>query len=243
MLRLAHLTDTHIDGTTDRRDRLVRALGEAGTRGAQHLLLTGDLTAHGRSDEMQELSWILNRWPRTATVVGGNHDGPEFAWHLSGTLNRFVATSTPGRAFVLGDVTVVPVATYFENRAILFRALGSVGREQFSVLENIASSTQQPVVVAMHHGPQLDPLRAFAGLIDRHRIDGLLRANPHVSVCCGHDHRVLDAGQVHVAASCATHPDPLRIYDVSPGRFDSVHCSSCEGSYFGEAVCPLPEHP
>lgn len=241
MIRLAHLTDTHIDGTVDRHGRLARCLREAIGRGAQHLLLTGDLTSHGRENEMRELAGLLEGWPKTATVIGGNHDGPEFAWHLSGLLRRFLPASTPGRPFFVGEVAIVPIVTYFENRALVFRALGNVGRQQFSGLADFVSRARHPVVVAMHHGPQLDPLRAFAGLVDRHRIQGLLQANPHVSVCCGHDHRVLDVGQVHVAASCATHPDPLRIYEVGVGRFESVHCSSCEGSYFGESVCPLPE--
>lgn len=236
-MRFAHLTDPHMNGTADRRHRLGRALDEAVTRGAKHLLLTGDLTDSGQEYQFRDLAWVLGRWPLTATIVGGNHDGAGFAQALSGCLGRFLVSSTTPLS--VGGVTVVPVSTYYANRALLFRALGIIGRDQFAALEHAISTTRGPVVVAMHHGPQVDPLKVFAGLVDRHRIDGLLRSNPQVAVCCGHDHRVLDVGQVHVAASCATHPDPLRIYDVSIGRFDSVYRSACEGSYFGDAVCPV----
>jgi 3',5'-cyclic-AMP phosphodiesterase len=239
MTRLAHLTDTHIDGGIDRSVRLARGLAEATASGAEHLLLTGDLTAHGREHEVRELARVLSHWQAPATVVGGNHDGFGFERHLSGLLGRFSMTSTPGVPYFVSGLTIVPLGTYFHRRALTFRALGAIGREQFSSLERAVALARGPVVVAMHHGPQLDPLRAFAGLVDRHRITRLLRANPHVSVCCGHDHRVLDVGQVHVAASCASHPDPLRVYDVGMGRFESVYRSPCEGSYFGEAACPV----
>jgi hypothetical protein len=133
---------------------------------------------------------------------------------------------------------VVPVSTYYPRRALLFRALGSLGRMQMAHLDRVVASTRRPVILAMHHPPHRD--HTFAGLVDRYRVEGLLAANPHVFVCCGHDHRVLDVGRVFVAASCATHPDPLRIYDVGGGIFEPTRRSSCEGSYFGQAVCPLP---
>jgi Icc protein len=232
---IGHLTDTHIDGSADRSRRLARALGETLSRNAQYLLLTGDLTAHGHPDEVRELARLLAGFPIGATIVGGNHDGDNFQYLADQYLRRF-SGSVP---VTVGDVKIVPVHTYFARRAFAFRALGSIGRDQFAALEHVVSTTHGPVVVAMHHGPQIDPLKAFAGLVDRHRIEGLLRSNPRVSVCCGHDHRVIDIGQVHVAASCATHPDPLRIYDVGVGRFESVYRSACEGSYFGDAVCPV----
>jgi 3',5'-cyclic-AMP phosphodiesterase len=236
-MRFAHLTDVHMNGTADRRQRLGRALDDAMASGAKHLLLTGDLTDSGRPEQFQELAWALGRWHRTTTIVGGNHDGAGFESALSGCLGRFASTSVV--PFIVGGVRVVPISTYYPRRALAFRALGSIGRDQFAALEQAVLATRGPVVVAMHHGPQIDPLKAFAGLVDRHRIEGLLRSNPQVSVCCGHDHRVIDIGQVHVAASCATHPDPLRVYDVGVGRFESVYRSECEGSYFGDAVCPV----
>lgn len=237
-MRLAHLTDTHIDGSRDRADRFARALDAATASGAQHLLLTGDLTGHGRPAEWEGLARGLDRWPEGATVVSGNHDGPGFAQALAGSLRRFAATSSA--PVDLGAAVVVPVSTYYPRRALLFRALGNVGRAQMATLERVAVGTRKPVVLAMHHPPHRDPIHTFAGLLDRHRIERLLTANSHVFVCCGHDHRVLDVGRVFVAASCATHPDPLRIYDVAGGRLSPVYQSGCEGSYFGQASCPMP---
>jgi 3',5'-cyclic-AMP phosphodiesterase len=237
-LRIAHLTDPHMNGSHDRRSRFARALDQARERGAEHLLLTGDLTSVGSPSQFAELSGVLERWPHRATIVPGNHDGPHgLSAILRGALSRYARDSTPGVPVALGEAVVVPVTTYYPRRSWAFQALGSLGRAQLAAIDRVAHATRLPVLVAMHHGPQKDPLRMFAGLVDRHRMNALLARHGHVSVACGHDHRVMDVGRVRVAASCATHPDPLRIYEVGEGTLDASARSACQGSYLGESVC------
>jgi Icc protein len=241
MLILGHITDPHLNGTADRRDRLANALDEASRRNVGHLLLTGDLTANGAEAHMRELGSVLDdHWPGSATIVGGNHDGAGFNRHFMRYLGRFSSASTPGQPVIFNDAVVVPVDTYYPSRAFLFRALGNIGKAQLARLQAAVQSTQLPVVLAMHHGPQVDPLRHFAGLTDRHHLTRILGSYPNVSVCCGHDHRVLDSGSIHVAASCASHPDPLRVYAIQDSAFVSSYRSPCEGTYLGsEANCRL----
>ena len=237
MLVLGHITDPHLNGTADRRQRLIGALTEAETRHVDHLLLTGDLTAHGSEDHMRELGAVLDvYWPYSATIVGGNHDGAKFGDHFMRYLERFTPTSSPGFPVVFNDAVVLPIDTYYPKRAFLFRALGNIGKAQLAQLRGIVENTELPVVLAMHHGPQVDPLRHFAGLTDRHHLTRILGQRPNVSVCCGHDHRVLDAGAIHVAASCASHPDPLRVYTVNDGVFSTAYRSPCEGTYLGDTA-------
>lgn len=237
LLRLAHLTDTHINGTSDRQQRLATALGRAQAAGAHHLLLTGDLTANGRQREFQELGQILEHWPHSATIARGNHDGAGFEEAITGPLSRFFHSSVNVQDFGVGKV--VPVSTYYPSRGLGFRAMGRVGVAQTDFIENVVWQSVCPVVLAMHHGPQRDPLRILTGLVDGFRIQGLLDRYPNVHICCGHDHRLIDLGNIHVAASVAHHPDPLRLYDVADGLFRSVYKSRCQGKYFGDADCPI----
>jgi hypothetical protein len=229
--RIAHLTDLHLNGGAERRGRFERGLLQANSCGANYLLLTGDLTAHGNPAHFTELAGCLERrWPYGVTIVGGNHDGAAFHRALGGPLRAF-AESSAGPVD-LGDSLIIPVATYYHRRGLVFRALGRIGDAQLSSLESIFKTSTKPVVVAMHHGPQTDPVHAFAGLVDGRHLIALLEAHSHVSVCCGHDHRVLDLGRVHAAASVAHHPDPLRLYDVTPTGLSMVYSGS-GGEYFG----------
>jgi Icc protein len=226
MTRIAHLTDLHLNGSPKRRAQFEVALAEAKAHGATWLLLTGDLTGHGKPREFHELAGCLERsWPHDATIVGGNHDGAGFQPAIqTGCLSRFAATSLSGSPVELDDVVILPVDTYFARRALLFRAIGQVGDTQYlQVARAIENYPGKPIVVAMHHGPQADPLRTVAGLVDGQKMLGLLRHNPNVSVCCGHDHRILDLGTIHVAASVAHHDDPLRLYDIVDGKFESAY--------------------
>jgi 3',5'-cyclic AMP phosphodiesterase CpdA len=234
MATLAHLTDLHLNGTASRREKFIGALQKAVTLGANHLLLTGDLTAHGNRDHFVELAGCLTHWPHGATIVGGNHDGDYFrvAIRSDGALGRFAHTSVAGVATQLDDLTILPVDTFVSRRALLFRALGMVGDDQISKIDRVCQDARRPVVIAMHHGPQAEPLRAFASLVDARRFAGLLARHPHVSVCCGHDHRIIDQGSVHVAAAVAHHPDPLRLYRVVNGVLQAIYTNGELGYYF-----------
>lgn len=231
---IAHLSDLHLDGTPARYGRLRYHLDRASR--AHHLLLTGDLTADGKDREFEELSSALADWPPYgATIVPGNHDGPG-AWQraLKGPLGRFAATSTPGRAHAPGDAVVLPIDTTYPGRALFFRALGRIGEEQLRTIDEaaaIAHSRAAPLIIAMHHRPMRHPLHWLEGLVDGHELGALLARHPHASICCGHDHRVLDMGRAFTAGSVAEHDNPLRIYDTSSGWLRPVYRSHDRGHY------------
>lgn len=223
MLRIAHLSDLHLNGSLDRANRLIAGISNAREAGAKHLLLTGDLTGHDKVSEFLELQNILSwEWPFQATIIPGNHDRKQNFERVFGSL---------GGPVDLKEAIVVPIDTRVRNRALIFRALGSVGKEQFALL-NLLQQNTKPVIIAMHHGPQPHPLHFFAGLIDRRKILSLLARNSNFHVCCGHDHRVLDLvnNQVHAAASCALHPDPVRLYDIGAGMFKVAYRSMITGT-------------
>jgi DNA repair exonuclease SbcCD nuclease subunit len=77
-LRLAHLSDVHYDGSPRGLELLDRALGAADDKGADHLLLAGDLIDFADRRLLEELTAVLraSRWwdPARLTVLPGNHD-------------------------------------------------------------------------------------------------------------------------------------------------------------------------
>lgn len=234
MIRLAHLSDLHLNGTFDRRARLIRSLGQAQKAGAGHLLLTGDLTGHGRLSEFQELAGLLAvNWPGGQTIVPGNHDG------LNGNFERVFGPV--GQPFDLdGEALIIPIDTRAPRRALVFRALGKVGRQQTQMIDWLTQNVQKPTLIICHHGAQVHPLQIFDGLVDRASILRILKRSPLIHVICGHDHRVLDIdNQIHVAASCALHPDPLRLYDVGVGSFSTSYRSPITGT---TGFAGLPNH-
>jgi Icc protein len=215
---IAHISDLHLDGTLPRRARLVRALETAEKHRPDHLVVTGDVTAHGSSAHIEELRGVLSGWRTPFTVVPGNHDGTLTGWTTSAT--------------DFGDALLLPIDTRAPYKPLAFRALGRVGRSQMAAIDQMTQAGTRPVILAMHHGPQAHPLHIFDGLVDRSELRKLLKDRPWVHIVCGHDHRCLDIGQVHVAPSVAHHPDPVRIYEVHGREFAPVYRSPFAGAYF-----------
>ena len=233
MSRIAHLSDLHLNGSARRSAKFVAALRSAKTWRPDHLILTGDLTSRGKQSELDELRGVLSKhWLGGTTIIPGNHDGK---------LSGFDSALTD-----LGDVVVLPIDTRVHRRALFFRALGQVGDAQMQHLESATRTGGRPILIAMHHGPQLHPLHVFDGLIDRVSMLGLLMERSHVFIACGHDHRVMDhslipesAPRIFVAASVAHHHEPLRIYDVTGSEIRPIYQSEVPGRYFTFGNLPV----
>lgn len=192
MLTIAHVSDTHVDGTerTAARIRAVMSYLDAYAARIDVVLVTGDIADHGLVDEYLEARALLvSRYP--VLVLPGNHDarrpfaemllqtawdgGPVDAAHLVGdTLFVLCDSSIPARdgqrvdEGLLGDRTL----------EWLNRTLAAV-------------SPHDRAVVAMHHPPVdvhiplMDPIRlmnpdALADVLGRHT--GV------VAVLVGHAH-------------------------------------------------------
>ncbi len=235
MTRFAHISDLHLNGSRSRQSNVHRELQRAAAANIDHLLITGDLTSSGRLGQFMELSELLGDWrPEAVTIVPGNHDGGRRRWDqaLSGPLYRFAPTSAPGAVADLGDAIVVALSTQAHSRALLFRAAGWVSDAELAVVDYVTRQPSQgrAVVLAMHHGPQLHPFQPFDGLRNRSLIKAFLARGPHISVCCGHDHRIVDRDRIHAAASVAHHSDALRLYDVVSGKLTPSYRSRFSGS-------------
>lgn len=244
MLLFGHITDLHLNGSHERFCKTVSALRRARQMGAAYMLVTGDLTKSGKPEQFFELARALEAgdwlgWQKNkVTIVPGNHDGPSenFLAALNGPLAPWAHSAR--WPVNLGSAIVLPVNTQYAKRALSFRALGNVGEAQLNTMAAYAehASPQQHVIVAMHHPPVTGPLGFFHDLTDRARVNSILARSPHVSVCCGHDHRVFSKDRVHIAGSVATHKgDPLRMYALSRGQFFPIYESRERGNYFSLA--------
>ena len=139
---LAHLSDLHLierdhhrrrglsrrrlqflsfGAALDAEARLTRAvalLQQARRSGADHVLITGDLTEDGVDAQFEVLGEALHKSrldPDCVTLVPGNHDGyadpGAFARAMHGPLRAFRRTSGEGALSVLPGAVIAPVST------------------------------------------------------------------------------------------------------------------------------------
>lgn len=220
-LLIGHLTDLHLNGRWDRRERFECALARAREFGVDHLVLTGDLTKNGSPSQFRELASCLASWAsERVTIIPGNHDeGDAFDRSMaSGELSRFQRTSQ-GPFQLGGALKILPLDTRFAKRSLAFKAIGKIGQEQVRKIASAVADLSVPLLIAQHHGPHVTPWSVFHGLTDRQAVLSLIGRREDVVVLAGHDHVVQDlfGGKVRIAGSVAHHPDPLRVYRLETG--------------------------
>ncbi len=146
-LRFAHVTDTHVGGSTGKEDlqRTVEDLNSLSN--IDFVLFTGDITEFGSDKELQEAKKIISQLNKPWYVVPGNHDSK---WSESGC-NSFVR--------ILGAEEFC-----FEKAGILFIGTASgpnmrmgpglIPHEQIvfidSVLVNM-KNPNQPIIFVNHY--------------------------------------------------------------------------------------------
>lgn len=219
-----------------RRERLTRGLFAAEQAGAEHVVLTGDLTEDGADAQFDVLAEALEAGPippRRITIVPGNHDaytdGEAFARALAGPLRAYAPTSTPGAVTRLSHAVIVAVSTAVPQSVL--RAVGAIDERQTAILEAIAGSpalSTTAVILAQHHSPlgsRIAPLQWMDGLREHARQRALLERHPHLHVLHGHTHRIVDrrvradrpCAQIFSAAAVVESDAPLRMYEASGG--------------------------
>lgn len=188
MIVVAHLSDTHLDGSPGRADRLRRTLDRAtgGSRPVDAVVLSGDVAADGTPAQYAQAADLLAASPVPVLSVPGNHDDPAaFAaglLGLAGGLPPGRVEHLAGARFVLLDSTV-PGA---DGGALSTAALDVLDR----ALRDAADGGG-PVFVVLHHPPvplgnrSLDAM----ALADAPAFAAVLTARPGATaVLAGHVH-------------------------------------------------------
>ena len=230
MRRIAHLSDVHTLDPEHRRSntryrfatkfvslgrpvdprgrarKLARALAAAKASGADHIVITGDLTEMGDKAEFEHFANILDdaRLPADGvTLVPGNHDAytSAAAWRraLEGPLKRYAGASATetGKIVERGAVAFLPIDTScFQSIA---RSSGTFTPDAARVVQSRIDDPalrDKSIVLVMHHPPfehhknpiaqWLDGLRGCTHVLD------MLARHPRLQILHGHLHRVVD---------------------------------------------------
>ncbi|GAA1153665.1 3',5'-cyclic AMP phosphodiesterase CpdA [Kitasatospora gansuensis] len=185
MIVIAHLSDTHLDGSQRATDRTKAVLDHLNglPYDLDAVLVTGDIADHGRPAEYALARELLGtRHP--LLVLPGNHD--DRAAFRAGLLGEEPSAEpvnrlhvTPGFAVALCDSTIPG------------RDDGHLDDATLAWLDKALGSVEVPTLVAFHHPPvllgipYLDGLRQFGG----ERLAELTERHPHVAgFLCGHAH-------------------------------------------------------
>jgi Icc protein len=233
--RLSYLTLGRPNDSGDRRRRASRALAAARGSGADHVLVTGDLTEDGLDAQFEVLAELLadsRLAPERVTLLPGNHDayvdGEAFARALRGPLRAYAETSTPGVPLTLRDVVVLPVSTAMAQPYT--RSAGSMDGRALVAAEAMAEESRRQgrsLLVAMHHPPgrRFPVMQWIDGLVEHAAMGAVLARHDHVHVAHGHihtrtDHAVRPGARPRIfgAEAVVDAETPVRFYEARHGR-------------------------
>jgi 3',5'-cyclic-AMP phosphodiesterase len=187
---VAHLSDTHLDGSEQRADRARRVMGylNATPRPLDAVLVTGDIADNGLASEYEQAREILSASFPIFTCPG-NHDarGVYRKVLLGSDGDEEIADDAPvnrvhraaGAVFALCDSTIPG------------RDDGQLSDATLSWLDSVlAEAPDTPAFVCFHHPPVVlhypfDGIRQFG----EERLAAVIGQHPQVvAVVCGHAH-------------------------------------------------------
>jgi Icc protein len=245
--RLSCLTLGRPLAPRERRARVARALGEVRANGADHLVITGDLTEDGSPRQFEVLAEVLADSripPDRITLVPGNHDAYDaaenYAAALAGPLGAYAPTSTIIAPLTLRDVTLVPVSTAFHQSPL--RSAGAIAQDHLQALQRIVADRGfrgRPLVFVQHHPPGRHFFPMFQwidGLLEFGALSNMTEKAAHLHVVHGHTHRAVDRAvrreespRVFSALAVVESENALRLYDASPAGLTPLTADLVDG--------------
>lgn len=218
---IAHLSDPHITtgplgGVPAAGLQLALARVTALRPLPDCVVITGDLTDHGRPDEYLALREIIGGFPLPLHLVTGNHD------------NRETLLDTFGGGPLLGEsMEAHYTVEYPEATVVVLDSLipgspaGRLGPAQLAWLDGVLGRRPDlPAVLGLHHPPVpvgipfLDGMR----LLDGDALGEVVDAHPNVvRVMAGHVHRTISTGLLTVAPSTYRQTGLVLDSDDPPG--------------------------
>ena len=182
---IAHLSDTHLDGSRPRLQRLLRVVAETANAGADALIVTGDLADHGSAAEYEQFAAAMptdRRW--LATV--GNHDRREPARALPAPRLERAARRRARRR---------RPASIALDSLIEGADDGRLDAASLAFAAQALDGSPGPAVIALHHPPVAvgHDLMDRLGLRDPEGLAELARHPRLAAILTGHVHTSLAA--------------------------------------------------
>jgi 3',5'-cyclic AMP phosphodiesterase CpdA len=149
------------------------------------VVITGDLTDHGRPDEYAALREIIGAFPLPVHLTTGNHDDREALLDAFGG-EAYYAAEYPEFTLV-GLDSLIPGSP-----------AGRLGDAQLAWLDDVLRLRPGvPALLGLHHPPMPVGIRFLDGmrLLDGDAFREVVAAHPHVlRIMAGHVHRPVTAG-------------------------------------------------
>lgn len=260
-MRIAHLSDVHLIADRSARfdyrlrrsavrfgrspepraraDKLARALGAAAASGADHLVISGDLTELGDDAEFELFAEVLSAArlaPEDVTLVPGNHDAytSERGWAraLAGPLAPWAASSAGAREVRVvdrGDVVLLAAdVTRFQSVVWSGGELTRAAAEEIDRRLSDPAIARRTAVLAIHHPPfakhEHPAYRLVDSLRGAERVSALLQRHPNLHLVHGHFHRALDRPRSFGAPAVADDAGEarVRLYEAAGGTLASA---------------------
>lgn len=241
-ISVAHLSDPHLttgplssEPAAGLRRALARVLAIEPLPTC--VVITGDLTDHGRPDEYAQLRELIAGFPLPLHLTTGNHDDPAAMVKTFGGEPQLGGTHATRYAVEYADFTLIALDTNVPGVGH-----GRLGEVQLAWLDDrLASRPGVPALVCLHHPPAdigipfLDGMR----LTDGEALAEVLARHPHVArVLAGHVHRpttgayagttLSTAPSTWLQSSLALSPDRPMGYAPEPTAFQ-LHLRTATG--------------
>ena len=175
--RFAHVTDSHVGGSTGAED-LLRTVEDINQQAnIDFVILSGDVTEFGSGEELLEAKSILSKLNKPCYVTPGNHDSK---WSESGNKDFVRIFGAEEYSFVKNGFLFIGTASGPNMRM----APGLVPHEQIVFLESILKNMKdykQPIIFINHY-PLNEELSNWYEVID------LLKTRNVQACLLGHGH-------------------------------------------------------
>ncbi|NUT52106.1 MAG: phosphodiesterase [Saccharothrix sp.] len=204
---IAHLSDPHLrtdalaaEPAASLRRALGRVLGLDPRPDC--VVITGDLTEHGRVDAYEQLRELIETFPLPLHLTTGNHDNPAALVEVFGG-TPFLGGGASARYTVAHPgFTVVALDSWQPHGPA-----GRLGDEQLAWLDDVlAERPDVPAFVCLHHPPVVVGIPYLDGmrLEDGPALGAVLEGHRNVArVLAGHVHRAISVPFAGTAVSVA----------------------------------------
>ena len=217
---LVQLSDPHIKapgslayGRVDTALFLTRAVKSvlALPQHAEAVLITGDLTDHGRADEYAHLRRLLQPLRCPVYLLPGNHD-ERAALRAAFPDHAYLQTATRSDGFVQYAADLSGLRLVVADSVHAGAPHGQLCTERLQQLDALLSQApSSPTVLAMHHPPFMTGIGHMDenGLREPSALEALVRRHPQIErIVCGHLHRSIQtrwAGTLAMTAPSTAH--------------------------------------